>query len=244
MTKHLVCKNLTLKCQFEASPLPNTAFYFNGAIISSDNRVTIINNTLIIPSPQVSDSGIYQCIVGNEFGDDQIAWLVKIRNPSEYLALILVTIIVVNLFTCTFLVSPIVKPLNLTELGALEDQDVGVLIVENTNSTVTFFVDIEADPCPIVVWSLNGIGLEPINDTISYDNPCIESDGSNFIWTFTLNVVLTSETSGQYMANFTNCIGTTSLPRTYITIPSMLLCTSTKHDPFNYRYYMSSITAT
>ena len=80
--EHLVCKSLTLACQFEGSPLPNVTFYFNGVILP-DNGVTIINTTLIIPYPQVSDSGIYQCIVANEFGDDQIAWLVKIRNPSE-----------------------------------------------------------------------------------------------------------------------------------------------------------------
>ena len=44
--------------------------------------VNIINSTLIIPTPQVSHSGIYQCIVSNEFGDDQAAWLLEIREPS------------------------------------------------------------------------------------------------------------------------------------------------------------------
>lgn len=140
------------------------------------------------------------------------------------------------------------KPLNLTRLGALEDQDVGILIIKSINSTVNFFVDVVADPCPNVVWSLNGTALGPINNTFSYNNPCV--GGSSFIWTFTLNVILTSETSGQYMANFTNCNGTTSLPRTYITIPSMLLCTSTLNYSmicfswFNYRHYiMSSVYA-
>ena len=122
-----------------------------------------------------------------------------------------------------FSVSPQVKPLNLTELGALEDQDAGVLIVENINTTVSFFVDVEAYPCPSVVWSFNGTTLGPSNNTFTYNNPCIEASERRFMWTFIMNVVLTPATSGQYMANFTNVNGTTSLPTTYITIPSMLL---------------------
>ena len=121
-------------------------------------------------------------------------------------------------------VSPKLQPLNLTELGGLEDQDFDILIVKNSNSTVSFFVDIEAYPCPNVVWSLNGTALGVSNNTFTYNNPCIgASQRSLNIWTFTLNVILISDTSGQYMANFTNVIGATSLPRTYITIPSMLL---------------------
>ena len=71
-------------CQFEGFPLPNITFFFNGAVISPYNGVTVsINNTLTIPSPQVSHSGIYQCIVSNEFGDDQATWVLEIRQPSE-----------------------------------------------------------------------------------------------------------------------------------------------------------------
>ena len=72
-------------CEFVGFPLPIVTFHFNGARIEADNTsdVIVINNTLIIPSPQVSHSGIYQCIVRNEFGDDQQAWLLEIREPSE-----------------------------------------------------------------------------------------------------------------------------------------------------------------
>ena len=115
------------------------------------------------------------------------------------------------------------KPLNLAELGALEDQDFGALIVKDNGSTVSFSVDVMADPCPDVLWSLNGTALGPSNITFAYNNPCLEANEGSFIWTFTLNVVLTLATSGQYMATFTNVNGTNSLPRTYITIPSMLL---------------------
>ena len=84
MREHLVGEgNLTFVCQFEGSPLPNIMFYFNGAVISLDSGVTITNNTLTISSPQVFHSGIYQCIISNDFGDDQISWLLEIREPSE-----------------------------------------------------------------------------------------------------------------------------------------------------------------
>ena len=114
------------------------------------------------------------------------------------------------------------QPLNFTELGAVDDRDVGALIVRNNGSTIVFSVDVLADPCPDVVWSLNGTVLGPSNITFTYNNPCTEAGGRSLIWAFTLNVELTLETSGCYMANFTNINGTTSLPRTYITIPSAL----------------------
>ena len=84
---HLVGKeSLTYTCQFEGFPLPNITFFHNGAVISPESGMTIVNNSLTIPSPQVSHSGIYQCIVSNEFGDDQIAWVLEIRQPSELVA--------------------------------------------------------------------------------------------------------------------------------------------------------------
>ena len=81
-------RSLTYTCQFEGAPLPGVMFYFNGAIISPGSGVTIVGNTLMIPSPQVSHSGVYQCIVSNEFGDDQAAWLLEIRQPSEYILVV------------------------------------------------------------------------------------------------------------------------------------------------------------
>ena len=52
--EHLVGEsNLTYICQFEGFPLPNITFYFNGAAISPESGVTVIGNTMTIPSPQV-----------------------------------------------------------------------------------------------------------------------------------------------------------------------------------------------
>lgn len=114
---------------------------------------------------------------------------------------------------------------NFAEFDVFDDRDLGALIVMNNGSTVNISVDILADPCPNVVWSFNGTALTPNDSNISYNNPCIKLEGSNTslnTWTYTLNVVLTSDTSGHYSANFTNVAGTTFLPRTYFTIPGTL----------------------
>ena len=113
---------------------------------------------------------------------------------------------------------------NDSEFNVFDDRTVGALIVMSSGSTVSFFVDVLADPCPSVVWSFNGTVLGSSNDTITYNNPCREGASKSLIWTYTLNVVLTSDTSGQYLASFTNVAGTTFLPMAYFTIPGMLTC--------------------
>ena len=118
---------------------------------------------------------------------------------------------------------PTVQPLNFTELGALDDRDFGTLIVRSSGSNVMFSVDVVADPCPDVVWIFNSTALGSSNNTFMYNNACRVVDGRNSIWTYTLNVILTSETSGQYLANFTNFVGTALLPRAYFTVPGMLI---------------------
>ena len=171
-------------CEFEGFPPPYVVFYFNGAPIlaSSTIGVNIINNTLIIPSPQVSHSGIYQCIVSNEFGDDQQAWLLEIREPSK-----LSNLGKHLLFTVTihfhFPVLPQVQPYNVTNLDAFEDRELGALFTRDNGSTVSFFVDVVADPCPDVVWSFNGIRLGPSNETFTYNN------AKQLVWGHLLGVV-------------------------------------------------------
>ena len=111
---------------------------------------------------------------------------------------------------------------NYSELNVNFDRNVGTLIVLNSSSTVRLSVDVLADPCPSVVWMLNGTALGPNNSNITFNNPCIEGASTSLnIWTYTLNVVVTSDTSGHYLANFTNIAGTTFLHRTYFTIPGM-----------------------
>ena len=123
-------------------------------------------------------------------------------------------------FDINVIVSPQVQPFNFSVLGAIDDPELGVLIVRDNGSTVSFSVDVVAIPCPDVVWSFNGRVLGPSNDTFNYNNPCTE-EGMN--WTFTLDVALTATTSGRYSANLSNIAGMVPLPNAYFTIPSGML---------------------
>ena len=84
--------NLVYTCEFEGSPTPEISWFFNGRAIDPQSGVSVSDNTLTIASPQVTNSGIYQCIVTNEHGDAQASWLLEIRPSSKwteaYLALI------------------------------------------------------------------------------------------------------------------------------------------------------------
>ena len=111
------------------------------------------------------------------------------------------------------------QPYNFTKLDAVDDHDLGALIVRDNGSVVTFPVDVVADPCPSVMWYFNGTRLGPNNET---DHACIEAGTRSPNWTFILTVTLTAATSGNYSANFTNVAGTTLLPTIYITIPGIL----------------------
>ena len=113
------------------------------------------------------------------------------------------------------------QPYNFTKLNAFDDRDIGALFTRDNGSTVRFFVDVIADPCPDVVWSFNSTRLGPSNETFTYNNACSGASTRGSNWTFTLDVVLTESTSGIYNASFTNIAGITSLPKVYFTIPSM-----------------------
>ena len=121
------------------------------------------------------------------------------------------------------LVFPQVRPYNFTELNAFDDQEVGALIVRPNGTIVNFSVDVVADPCPVIIWSFDGTKLGLSNETVRYNNACIETGSRSTNWTFTLTVLLTEATSGNYSASFTNVVGTTFLPRTYLTIPGILI---------------------
>ena len=129
-----------------------------------------------------------------------------------------------NLFPFSHnIVLPDVMPYNFTELGpaAFDDRDLGALIVQDNATTVNFFVDVRADPCPEIIWYFNGTQLGPSNSTFTYNNACADAvQGSSPNWRFTLDVLLTEDTSGSYTADFTNKAGTTRLPRpAYFTVP-------------------------
>ena len=111
------------------------------------------------------------------------------------------------------------QPYNFTEHDAFDDRDLGALIVRDNGTTLSFSVDVVADPCPDVFWIFNGTRLGPSNETFTYNNICEAAKAG--ARTFTLSVLLTASTSGSYTANFTNIIGSTQSPAAYFTIPSM-----------------------
>ena len=74
---------LRFTCESVGSPAPNITWYVNGQPINPISGVSTVGNTLTIASPLVSNSGVYQCIVSNRFGDDQRAWLLEIRKTGE-----------------------------------------------------------------------------------------------------------------------------------------------------------------
>ena len=86
---------------------------------------------------------------------------------------------------------------------------------------VVLSVYAEADPCPNTpIWTFDGTVITT-GDSYTFNNPCTDlSASSPFLYTLTVNN-LTSETSGEYSANFSNLAGQITLPKTYITIPGV-----------------------
>ena len=117
--------------------------------------------------------------------------------------------------------APQVLPFNLIQLSATNDRRVGTLLVREVESMVELSVYVEADPCPnSPIWTFNGTIVSDGNN-YSFNNPCDDlSAPSPFLYTLTVNS-LTSETSGEYSANFSNLAGQNTLPKTYITIPGV-----------------------
>ena len=144
---------------------------------------------------------------------------------------IMVIMIFTDLTICCICLPPLVAaqvvPYNFTALGAFDDRDLGALIVQDSGTMVNFWVDVMADPCPVVTWFFNGTQLGPSNVKFTYDDPCSNAvEGSSPNWRYNLAVMLTDETSGSYTATFTNIAGTVTLPTpAYFTVPgTLILC--------------------
>ena len=107
----------------------------------------------------------------------------------------------------------------MTELGAEEDRDFGVLLVKPEGTlNVDFFVRVESDPCPTVQWSLNGTSITNGSDYI-ISNPCARGSSP---YTFILTIAkLTECTSGNYSAVFTFLQTQVLLPKAFVTVPSV-----------------------
>ena len=111
------------------------------------------------------------------------------------------------------------QPYNFIGLNALDDPDLGAIIVRDTGSTLSLSIDVVADPCPSIKWTFDGTQLDS-SDAIMFNNPCMEASRSPN-WTLALRVTITRATSGIYSAKLNNTAGITQLPQIYFTIPGM-----------------------
>ena len=113
-----------------------------------------------------------------------------------------------------------VVPYNFTELNAFEDRDLGALIVQESGTTVNFFINVMADPCPDITWFFNNTLIGPSNASFTYNNACADAGARSPNWRFELNVLLSEDTSGSYTARLSNLAGTAPLlTPAYLTIP-------------------------
>lgn len=77
-------------CDYEGFPSPTMRWYHNGRLLSnsSDNITYLYNNSVVIPSLQLSHSGVYQCIVNNTHLEDRYVvdsrtWILEVRAQSK-----------------------------------------------------------------------------------------------------------------------------------------------------------------
>ena len=116
-------------------------------------------------------------------------------------------------------VPPEVLDFNLTELSGTNDRCLGTLILKEVGSTVELPVYVKANPCPDTFQWLHNNSRLSNGTEYSFSNPCDDSSASSpFLYTLTINN-LTSETSGNYSANFSNSAGNDSSPTVYIAVP-------------------------
>ena len=210
--------SVTYTCVLEGVPAPTVTWYYNGGDVPEG--VSVNGNGLDIADPQVMHSGIYQCVVTNRFGGGQFrdsrTWILEVRAPGK------LTVPSGHMITKLFLlVAPMPQPLTLTNPTAVPDRIVGNLIVappQTLDLVVTAMVD--SDPCPTVQWSFMNTDITS-GAMYTVNNPC-EDPAAQSPYTFTLMIAnLTSETSGEYSAIFTNpVLGTsTPLPDLFVTVP-------------------------
>ena len=74
-------------CENEDIPAPAVRWYHNGEPIQPDNGVSVNGNQVVISEPQVSNSGVYQCVVSNTIDgvvmEDMRQWVLEVREPGK-----------------------------------------------------------------------------------------------------------------------------------------------------------------
>ena len=79
--------SISYTCEGEGFPAPTLTWYFNGEPISPDSGVIVNGNQLSISDPTVNNSGIYQCLLTNNFAMITTTvfrlWILEVRDPRE-----------------------------------------------------------------------------------------------------------------------------------------------------------------
>lgn len=75
---------VTLPCDASATPPPTITWMKDASALSTDERVSVRaeDNALVIRSLQPSDSGVYQCWVSNDAGEDSQATWLRVKSKS------------------------------------------------------------------------------------------------------------------------------------------------------------------
>ena len=80
--------SVILKCDSTGTPGPSLRWFYNGGPISGSSGVSENGAQVTIPTPQVDNSGIYQCFVSNgvegALENRQRTWIVEVTTPSRW----------------------------------------------------------------------------------------------------------------------------------------------------------------
>ena len=74
---------VNLTCSSDGIPSPTARWFYNGGSISSSCGAIDSGDYVLIPTPQVCNSGIYQCFVSNAFGFVQRSFVIEVTGPSK-----------------------------------------------------------------------------------------------------------------------------------------------------------------
>ena len=75
-------------CEIEGYPQPTVTWYYNGGPVPFSSGINVSGNHLSISKPQVSHSGVYQCVAKNTHGrgksEEARAWFLEVRQSMLF----------------------------------------------------------------------------------------------------------------------------------------------------------------
>ena len=74
---------VNLTCSSDGIPSPTAKWFYNGGSTSGSCNVIESGDYVLIPTPQVCNSGIYQCFVSNDFGSVERSIIVEVTESSK-----------------------------------------------------------------------------------------------------------------------------------------------------------------